>query len=191
MPTPHPGTIQEPDLENIYQPPKRRWPFDLLLSIQIVEISIGSCIHNVACCALGRFMLDHFHLWNSRWIIPPDAPSIEKHAELIPAFVAGCLAGPATYGGAVAADSFIIALRKRHVQIRIPRGDGGVWAIYLLSLWILMAVIGAILHPRFRYVNVGSILGVFGFGNLFLFFPTLGLVLYMIEKRWLMDHPIS
>ncbi|KAH8796846.1 hypothetical protein DL96DRAFT_1643342 [Flagelloscypha sp. PMI_526] len=136
-------------------------------------------------------MLDHFHLWNSRWIIPPYAPSIDKHAELIAGFVAGCLTGPVTYGVSLIADFIIAALRKRNMPVRIPPGTWGIWLIYMSTLWTLMAIMAAVLHSRFHYLTVGSILAVFGFGNLVLFFPTLGLVLYMIKRRWLMDHRIN
>ncbi|KAH8825501.1 hypothetical protein DL96DRAFT_1817045 [Flagelloscypha sp. PMI_526] len=190
MPTQYPGTIQQPDVESLYQPPKKklllqRW---ILLTIQLIEISIGSSIHSVACCALGRFMLDHFHLWSSRWIIPPNEPSIEKHAELIAAFMAGCLAGPATYGAAAVSHTIIPDLRRRNVYVRIRTDDLGSWAVYLLVLWVSMAITGAMLHPRFRYLTVGSILGVYGFGALLLFLPSLGLVFYMVERRLLINH---
>ncbi|KAH8796877.1 hypothetical protein DL96DRAFT_1010581 [Flagelloscypha sp. PMI_526] len=152
MPTPYPGTVQQPDVENIYQPPKRRRTADLKLIVQLMEISISSCVHGVTCCALGRFMLDHFHLWQSRWIIPPGVPSIEKHAELIAAFLAGCLTGPATYGAALGGYSLVSEFRRRfpnmrfRVGIRVPYflSNMPIWIIYFFVLWTLLAITGAL-----------------------------------------------
>ncbi|KAH8800123.1 hypothetical protein DL96DRAFT_1637024 [Flagelloscypha sp. PMI_526] len=194
MATPHSGTIQHPDIESltVYRPPKRQCPFDIKLYLILFEISVGSCLHTITCCALGRFMLDHFHLWKSNWIIPSDAPGIEKHAELIAAFMAGSLAGPTLYGGGHVAVALIPTkieawysnLRNR---TQIPISDLPLWTWYFFVLWSLLVVTGALLHLRFRYLTVGSVLGVYGFGALFLFLPSLALALFMIERRILIS----
>ncbi|KAH8810476.1 hypothetical protein DL96DRAFT_1627295 [Flagelloscypha sp. PMI_526] len=137
-------------------------------------------------------MLDHFHLWKSNWIIPSDAPSIEKHAELIAAFMAGSLAGPALYGGGHVAIAMIPNVlegwfRKLRNRTRIPISDLPLWTWYFFVLWSLLAIIGALLHLRFRYLTVGSVLGVYGFGALILFLPSLALALFMIERRILIS----
>ncbi|KAH8796835.1 hypothetical protein DL96DRAFT_1643320 [Flagelloscypha sp. PMI_526] len=143
-------------------------------------------------------MLDRFHIWDSRWIIPTSAPSVEKNAELIAAFMAGCLTGPATYGAAVGGYTVLSALRNKYpslrtrMQFRIPTPlqDMPIWTIYFFVLWTLLAVTGAILHPRFHYLTVGSVLAVYGFGSLLLFFPSLALALYIIEKRYLISNRV-
>ncbi|KAH8796823.1 hypothetical protein DL96DRAFT_1643301 [Flagelloscypha sp. PMI_526] len=194
MATPYLGTIQHPDIESliVYRPPKRQCPYDLQLPLILLEINVASCIHTITCCALGRFMLDHFHLWRSTWIIPSDAPGIEKHAELIAALLAGSLAGPGLYGGGHVADAMISAeLDKRFRDLRrrtrIPIGNIPLWGVYFLILWALLAITGAVLHPRFHYLTAGSILGVYGFGALFLFLPSFGLALFVIERRFLIS----
>ncbi|KAH8796841.1 hypothetical protein DL96DRAFT_1689011 [Flagelloscypha sp. PMI_526] len=175
MPTPHPGTVRQLDVETIYPPPRQESPSNLKLIVQLIEISISSCVHTITCCALGRFLLDHFHLWHARWTVPPDAPSIEKHAELIAAFLAGCLAGPGTYGVAIVVDAIDTEIRRRRPLMRLPETALVLWGIYFFALWTLLVITGAILHTRFRYLTVGSILGVYGFGSLILFLPSLGL----------------
>ncbi|KAH8796834.1 hypothetical protein DL96DRAFT_1643319 [Flagelloscypha sp. PMI_526] len=196
MGTPYPGTIRQPDVENIYQPPKSRRKYDLRLIVQLMEISTSSCVHAVTCCALGRFMLDHFRLWGSRWIIPPDAPSIDKHAELIAAFMAGSITGPAWYGTAIGGYFVYSELCSRYPnlrgRIRIPAPFDLVfiWALYFVVLWTLLVIIGAILHPRFHYLTVGSVLAVYGFGGLLLLPPSLALALYIIKKRYLISRRI-
>ncbi|KAH8796836.1 hypothetical protein DL96DRAFT_1009556 [Flagelloscypha sp. PMI_526] len=198
MLTPYPGTIQQPDIDSIYPPTKTRGKFNLRLIVQLVEISAGSCAHTVTCCALGRFMLDHFHLWHSRWIIPPNAPNIEKHAELIAAFMAGCLTGPAIYGAVVGASFFFSELRSRFPRLRArlrfripyPFSDSPIWILYFFVLWTLLAVTGAILHPRFQYLTVGSVLAVYGFGSLLLFPPSFSLTLYIIYNGYLISDRV-
>ncbi|KAH8831831.1 hypothetical protein DL96DRAFT_1589137 [Flagelloscypha sp. PMI_526] len=185
MPTPYPGTVQQLDVENIYPLPKSQWRYRMRTIIAVIEISIGSCAHTITCCALGRFMLDHFHLWHTRWSIPPDAPNIEKHAELIAAFLAGSLAGPGTYGGAVVFVAIDDELQRRWPQIRIPTSSWVLWAIYFFVLWTLLVITGAVLHLRFSYLTVGSTLGVYGFGSLLLFLPSLGLAMFVIDRRYL------
>ncbi|KAH8796819.1 hypothetical protein DL96DRAFT_1643299 [Flagelloscypha sp. PMI_526] len=137
-------------------------------------------------------MLDHFHLWNSKWMIPSDTTGIEKHAELIGALIAGSLTGPglcACARGVTAIDTTKLEKLFRNLRnrSRIPIGNLPIWGMYFFVLWSLLSITGALLHLRFPYLTVGSIWGVYGFGALLLFLPSLGLALFLIERRFLIS----
>ncbi|KAH8796879.1 hypothetical protein DL96DRAFT_1643432 [Flagelloscypha sp. PMI_526] len=61
---------------------------------------------------------------------------------------------------------------------------------YLMVLQSVRATLTTMLHPRFRYLTVGSILAVYGFGGLLLFFPSLAFALYVIDRRFLISHRV-
>ncbi|KAH8813704.1 hypothetical protein DL96DRAFT_1716011 [Flagelloscypha sp. PMI_526] len=183
MPTPSAGTSKQPDIETPYRPykrPYRGWVHEYLVPILWVSFyTTVSSGYNVGACALGRFMLDHLHLWE--WSIPLDTPSINKHAELIAACVAGCLASLATIGVVLILFWLDRHLKKRGVKFQF--GDSVytmIWAHVIIN-WVLVVLAGLMFHPRFQDVNALSMLAIYGFGNLLLL-PTLYLLRYMIIK---------
>ncbi|KAH8813667.1 hypothetical protein DL96DRAFT_1685035 [Flagelloscypha sp. PMI_526] len=62
----------------------------------LLGITLAFTVYNIGACALGRFLLDHFHLWDRN--IPPDASELNKHAELIAALLASWLSTLAAIG---------------------------------------------------------------------------------------------
>ncbi|KAH8795129.1 hypothetical protein DL96DRAFT_1690426, partial [Flagelloscypha sp. PMI_526] len=117
-------------------------------------------------------MLDHFRLWDR--VIPPDVPKIERHAELIAALLAGWLSSPVAIGLLLilrfGVDSW---LRRAELKFRFLDHISTVVVVVLLSEWSLLLVAGAMLHPRFHYVDPISLLGIYCFGSLLLV-PPLG-----------------
>ncbi|KAH8813705.1 hypothetical protein DL96DRAFT_1716012 [Flagelloscypha sp. PMI_526] len=208
MPTPKSGTIQQPDLEALYIPYKKVFfqPRLCALEIDVVYLQTRSkitdnvrfylwvlfitglfCGYNIAACALGRFLLDHFHLW--KWTIPSDAPSIERHAELIAAFLATFLATPTM----VVVFLFLIwadhRLEDRDVNYQFQDHSYSLVGAYVFANWAMMIVTGAMFRPRFHHISVASILGVYGFGNLLLLpacgiFMIISFVSYDLWKEW-------
>ncbi|KAH8813697.1 hypothetical protein DL96DRAFT_1625164 [Flagelloscypha sp. PMI_526] len=168
------GTLRESDLESLKQssPAKKRWiPKKLKPTFWITLFTASCCGYNVVACTIGRFLLDHFRLW--KWTIPFDTPSIEKHVELIAAFVAGCLATPATFGLLFILISVDDQLKKREVKYQFSdHGYHLIWPPIFVNL-VLVIVAGAMFHPQFRYAGAVSILAVYGFGCLLI--PAVGI----------------
>ncbi|KAH8813707.1 hypothetical protein DL96DRAFT_1820965 [Flagelloscypha sp. PMI_526] len=168
MPTPKAGTLQQVDLETPHQ--ENRLPSMSPLIVGIIVSTAVFCGYNIAACALGRFMLDNYHIW--AWTIPSTASSIEKHAELIVAFVGSWLSTPATMGALVVYAKIDDVLVRRGSPSRV--NDYALFWLYVLVTWTMLVVLGAAFHPRFVHVTAGSMLGVYGFGNLILL-PALAL----------------
>ncbi|KAH8813702.1 hypothetical protein DL96DRAFT_1820962 [Flagelloscypha sp. PMI_526] len=181
MPTPKEGTLQQPDLEALSHPYQSResWVSEYLIPLLWILLYLtGFGGYNVAAGALGRFMLDHFHLWNQT--IPSNTAGIDKHGELIAALVAGCLAPPMTVWIMVILILVDDQLRKRDVKFQFG-DDAGFRAVVWISVfanWVGIIMTGAMFHPRFQHVKVASMLAIYGFGNLLLL-PTLRLLVGM------------
>ncbi|KAH8796837.1 hypothetical protein DL96DRAFT_1643326 [Flagelloscypha sp. PMI_526] len=179
MPTPKAGTVRQPDVEVLSSPSKKEWFKDLPLTIWLALLSAVSCVYCIISCALGRFFLDHFHLWPSRYTVPSDAPSLDKHAELIAALVAGCLTGPATFGAIILFYLFGDILIPRHMPSVLGRLP--LLGICFFVILVLLAILGAMFHMRFRYLTVVTILATYGFGSLFLLSGT-GISFYLWNR---------
>ncbi|KAH8824037.1 hypothetical protein DL96DRAFT_1818736 [Flagelloscypha sp. PMI_526] len=171
MPTPREGTIQHHELGTLYVPYSRSrvnaFINDWLIPIAwLLPVTAAIAAYNIGVCALGRFFLDHFHLWNRR--ISSSASSLDKHAELLAVLLAGCLSTPVTLGLALAIFEVEDMLERKGRRIEIL--DSMVKAVVVLFFvnWILVPISGAILHPRYQYVTPVSLLGVYWFGNLVL-----------------------
>ncbi|KAH8817752.1 hypothetical protein DL96DRAFT_1623242, partial [Flagelloscypha sp. PMI_526] len=163
MPTPYPGTIRQPDLENLYVYPKQAW-CNVKLTCQFTAITLLISGYNVAACALGRFFLDHFHLW--RWSVPAGVTGFDKHAELVTAFVSSVIATPATIGVFWVVILILHEIEKRGVIFQFS--DRSLLWIYIVVTWVLLALMGTAFHPRFQHITTVSMLAVYGFGNLLL-----------------------
>ncbi|KAH8813698.1 hypothetical protein DL96DRAFT_1625165 [Flagelloscypha sp. PMI_526] len=176
------GTVQQPDLEALVYSHKEGWVSKFFWRTTFIIFIIAFFGgYNTAACALGRFMLDHFHLWNRT--IPTDLAGIDKHAELIAAFVSGCLATLVALGILFPLGWIDGQLKKREVKYRfLHHNYTVVWAGIFASLGGL-TVTGEIFHPRFQHISIVSMLGVYGFGNL-LILPTLALLLYVAGETW-------
>ncbi|KAH8813695.1 hypothetical protein DL96DRAFT_1625161 [Flagelloscypha sp. PMI_526] len=183
MPTPKAGTIRQQDLEILPRRSKNDWRSQYLVPTLWLTLFTGAfCGYNVAACALGRFLLDHFHLWKRT--IPSDTPSIEKHAELIAAFVAGFLATPTAFGFFSALTWVDKELMRRKVKYQfLLQSYASFWAEVFMVDLVAVTVTGAIFHSRFRQMGAVSILAVFGFGSLLLV-PAVGFVVGVIWVSW-------
>ncbi|KAH8813696.1 hypothetical protein DL96DRAFT_1625163 [Flagelloscypha sp. PMI_526] len=182
MPTPRAGTHQEQDLENLYTPYKKSWVSKYLKpTFWVVVFTVICCGYNIAACAIGRFFLDFFRLWKST--IPQGTPGIDKHAELIAAFVAGCLATPATFGFLRVLVRIDELLKKQGVDYQLLDHSKTILWSYVFMTWVLVLVTGAVFHLRFQHVSVVTMLAVFGFGSLLLV-PTIGLLMVLVFGSW-------
>ncbi|KAH8824910.1 hypothetical protein DL96DRAFT_1682129 [Flagelloscypha sp. PMI_526] len=170
MPTPRDGTHQHPELESL--PPRisllMKWQAITGIDIEFILWLLGLdailCAYNIVACVLGRFFLDHFHLWKQS--IPPDARSIDKYGELIAAFLAGCLSLPATLGlvyMCLRIDDMLDAQGKR---FQILGHDILPFALILFMIFSMVPIAGAIVHPGLHYVKADSMLAVYWFGSL-------------------------
>ncbi|KAH8813701.1 hypothetical protein DL96DRAFT_1716008 [Flagelloscypha sp. PMI_526] len=87
MSTPRAGTLHQSDIETLHRPyksPYKGWVQEYLVPFLWVNLyTTASSCYNVGACALGRFMLDHFHLWKQT--IPLHTSGVSRHAELIAA----------------------------------------------------------------------------------------------------------
>ncbi|KAH8813655.1 hypothetical protein DL96DRAFT_1715971 [Flagelloscypha sp. PMI_526] len=188
MGTPKPGTIQQPDLGYIYIPriPRTRaqrfWSEWGDLTVWLLGITLAFTSYNIGAYALGRFFLDHFHLWNR--VIPSDASKFDKHGELIAAFLAGWLSTPAALGLLnILAHGVDEWLERRKIRFRFLDHLSAIVVAVLLTEWSILLATGAMLHPRFRYVDPVSLFGVYWFGSLLLM-PTLGSLAALGYGAW-------
>ncbi|KAH8824036.1 hypothetical protein DL96DRAFT_1818735 [Flagelloscypha sp. PMI_526] len=171
MPTPRVGTIQHPELGTLHTPYVksrvntviREWTIFLLW---LLGITAAVVTYNIGACALGRFFLDHFHLWNRR--IPSSASSLDKHAELLGVLLAGCLSTPLTLELILAIFKVEDISRRRGGTVEIIDSSDKAVALLIFVDWTLIPISGAIIHPRYQYVNPVSLLGVYWFGNVVL-----------------------
>ncbi|KAH8795132.1 hypothetical protein DL96DRAFT_1300887 [Flagelloscypha sp. PMI_526] len=176
MGTPKAGTIQHPALSPIYSPrstSSQLWRDWIKFISWLFGITLAFTVYNIGACALGRFLLDHFHLWDRN--IPSDASELNKHAELLAALLASWLSTLAAIGVIIILvryiDRWIRRIQRQYIGRRRRKFQFGdhYWTIVvvvLLSEWSLLPIAGAMLHPRFHYVDPVSLLGVYGFGNL-------------------------
>ncbi|KAH8824038.1 hypothetical protein DL96DRAFT_1713394 [Flagelloscypha sp. PMI_526] len=170
MPTPRAGTMKHDELRTLYAPYSRP-KVDVFIDGWLIPIAwlflvaVVIAAYNVGVCALGRFFLDHFHLWNRG--IPSSASSRDKHAELFAVLLAGCLSFPIFLALTLASLKFEVVLERRGRRVEILDTRKAV-ALQVFINWIFVPVSGAIIHPRYQYTNPISILGVYWFGNLVL-----------------------
>ncbi|KAH8795137.1 hypothetical protein DL96DRAFT_1567776 [Flagelloscypha sp. PMI_526] len=170
MPTPKQGTVQQRDLETLLpQYPRyisvkhfyEDWigPFCIVLAI-----TAFSAAFNIGACALGRFFLDHFHLWDRR--IPSEASSLDKHAELFAAVLASCLSTLVAIGLFVIFIKADDIFKRWKMNFRFLNFPSSLLVLLVLIEWAFLPVSGAIIHPKYQYVNPVSMLGVYWFGHL-------------------------
>ncbi|KAH8813674.1 hypothetical protein DL96DRAFT_501016 [Flagelloscypha sp. PMI_526] len=170
MPTPRQGTIQHREIETPVPPYSRYTAVKNFLDDWLVPISwilaftILCAAYNIGACALGRFFLDHFHLWDRR--IPSEASSLDKHAELLAALLASCLSTPIAIGLLVVFSKADDIYDRREMRFKFLNSLSSIVVFIVLTEWAFLPVSGVILHPRYQYVNPISILGVFWFGNI-------------------------
>ncbi|KAH8824911.1 hypothetical protein DL96DRAFT_1611256 [Flagelloscypha sp. PMI_526] len=182
MPTPREGTLQHRDLESLSPRPFFRLP-KWLASIDVEFVNsfffffVAVSIYNTVACALGRFFLDHFHLWNRT--IPPDARSLDKHGELVAAFLASCLSLIATVAILYLCTFLDDVLRVRGKNFEILTHNPSILGIIIFSVVTMVPVAGAIIHPGLHYVNPVSMLAVYGFGSVLLI-PSLALLFVIV-----------
>ncbi|KAH8813668.1 hypothetical protein DL96DRAFT_1715983 [Flagelloscypha sp. PMI_526] len=173
MPTPKQGTLQHRELEALV-PPYSRYAAvkgflnDWLAPIGwVLGITIFSAAYNIGACALGRFFLDQFHLWDRR--IPSEASSLDKHAELYAALLAGCVSTPVAIGLLIMFFMIDDILDRRfNMNFQFLSSLSRIVALIVAIEWTFLPICAAIIHPRYKYVNPISILGVYWFGSLFL-----------------------
>ncbi|KAH8829786.1 hypothetical protein DL96DRAFT_1590413 [Flagelloscypha sp. PMI_526] len=189
MGTPKPGNTQHHDLEAIHinrSTAREDWREWAELISWLVGITATITGYNIGACALGRFFLDHFRLWDR--IIPTGVSEIDKHAELIAALLAGCLSAPLAIGIVFVLYFYVEDwLERRHSKFEIPDGFPPIIFIVLLTEWSLLPTAGAMLHPRFQYVDPVSLLGVYFFGSLLLI-PWLGPLTWFGYRAWHKRH---
>ncbi|KAH8813803.1 hypothetical protein DL96DRAFT_1625425 [Flagelloscypha sp. PMI_526] len=144
--------------------------------------------YNVLSCFIGRYILDHYHLWHRTLPLGVER-SGGKDGELIAAAIAGAFSA-----------SFIITLYNiaswsvrygyRHPGVStacmcLPTGPikWCFWAI--LILWSPLPLFGALMHLRFDYVDPVSMLGIYGFGAMIIFPGAVVLIIflfYLVDK---------
>ncbi|KAH8813670.1 hypothetical protein DL96DRAFT_1625075, partial [Flagelloscypha sp. PMI_526] len=171
--TPRVGTVQHLELEAQVQASDstmKRIIEDWLIPIaQLLGVTAAIAAYNIGACALGRFFLDHFHIWDRQ--IPTDASHINKYAELFAALLASCLSTPVAFGLIfmlfIYVDEFLDRLEIKF-QFLDDATVSTMIIITFLTEWSLIPVAAAIFHPRFHSVNPVSLLGVYGFGTLVL-----------------------
>ncbi|KAH8813652.1 hypothetical protein DL96DRAFT_500483 [Flagelloscypha sp. PMI_526] len=185
MGTPKPGTIQHPELEHIYisrTRAQRFWRNWVVPIAWLLGITLAFTSYNIGAGALGRFMLDHFRLWNR--VIPLDTPKLDRHAELIAALLASWLSSPVAIGLLLILHFGVDRwLRRIELKFRFLDHISTVVVVVLLSEWSLLLVAGAMLHPRFQYVDPVSLLGIYCFGSLLLI-PPLGSLVGIGCRAW-------
>ncbi|KAH8813684.1 hypothetical protein DL96DRAFT_1625114 [Flagelloscypha sp. PMI_526] len=168
------GTVQHQDLGALPLPPgppylkyKYIWDDYGKPTAWTLAITTAICTYNVSACALGRFFLDHFHLWNRT--MPPDVPNIEKHAEPIVALLAGALSPPLTF--LIFSILFLIddIILVRGYKFRILDVYGMLVWIFIVALFSLLPAMAALIHLKFLHVTPLTTLAVFGFGSLVIF----------------------
>ncbi|KAH8829783.1 hypothetical protein DL96DRAFT_1590395 [Flagelloscypha sp. PMI_526] len=185
MGTPKPGNVQHHDLEAIrtnHPTAYENWRDWVEIIAWLVGFTATAAGYNIAACALGRFFLDHFRLWDR--VIPSGVSEIDKYAELIAALLSSWLSTPLA-AGLIYVLYFPVEdwLRRRRPTFRIPDGFRPLFSIVLLIEWSLLPVSGAILHPRFHYVDPVSLLGAYFFGSLLLI-PWLGPLIWFGYRAW-------
>ncbi|KAH8834696.1 hypothetical protein DL96DRAFT_1701725 [Flagelloscypha sp. PMI_526] len=184
MVTPQEGTIQHQDLEALQLPPHSKPVKSWLTTYSLKLISpsrneggsttrttalilaciAGVCAYNISTCALGRFFLDHFHLWTRT--MSPDAPTVEKHAELIVALLAGCVSVPLTILTFAIVDDLDRELWIQGWRFQIMNIHNIIIWIFVVVLISVLPTIAAMIHLKFHHVTPVSTLAVFGFGSL-------------------------
>ncbi|KAH8834698.1 hypothetical protein DL96DRAFT_1701727 [Flagelloscypha sp. PMI_526] len=181
MVTPREGTVQHQDLEAL--PPYSKsgiWFHYGKPTASILAWIAGVCAYNVSTCALGRFFLDHFHLWTR--IIPSDAPTLDKHAELIVALLAGCLSIPLTILTYVIVDDLDRMLWVQGYRFQFTNIDNIIVWILVVALLTLFPATAALIHLKFHHVTPVSTLAVFGFGSLITLPSSLALIACFARK---------
>ncbi|KAH8804092.1 hypothetical protein DL96DRAFT_1686755 [Flagelloscypha sp. PMI_526] len=123
----------------------------------VLAITVAAAAYNIGACALGRFSLDHFHLWNRR--IPSNASSLDKHTELYAALLATCLSAPVSLGLIYAIFNTEAIISRRYWRFTIVTSLFQLAGLIVLVEWNLIPISAAIIHPKYQYVNSVSILG--------------------------------
>ncbi|KAH8795131.1 hypothetical protein DL96DRAFT_1723782 [Flagelloscypha sp. PMI_526] len=172
MTAPRGGTLQQGELESLHPPYPRfaavkEFIDEWMLPIAwIIGFTALGAAYNIGACALGRFFLDHFHLWNR--IIPADASSLDKRAEYFAGLIASCLSIPVAT--VLIAALFVMedVLDRRGKRFRPLASLSNIVILITFTEWCLLPVSGAIIHTRFYYVNPISLMGVYWFGSLVL-----------------------
>ncbi|KAH8823383.1 hypothetical protein DL96DRAFT_1713800 [Flagelloscypha sp. PMI_526] len=156
MPTPRPGTVQQ-DIESLpVDRPKRTFHLIPHLSWAVAVI-----VYSVASSALGRYMLDHYAIWNSP--IPQNS-----HGELIASVIAGCFISPGL--------ELLNFVDKKLVFYRWHPDCSTFWAIIsvmvvVASITCVAVVVGAVIVQAFdnlSYVTLQRLLAVYAFGSIIL-----------------------
>ncbi|KAH8795133.1 hypothetical protein DL96DRAFT_1723785 [Flagelloscypha sp. PMI_526] len=169
MATPRVGTTQQRDPETLRLTGSRvkyRIQEALSMIAWLLGFTAVSAAYHVGACALGRFFLDHFNLWERK--IPSNASPLNKHAELLAALLASCLSTPVAVGLLYALLAVDNVIDRRRTKFLFLNNVSDAVFYVILTEWSLLPVSGLILHPRLEYVNPVSILGVYWFGSLVL-----------------------
>ncbi|KAH8813665.1 hypothetical protein DL96DRAFT_1625068 [Flagelloscypha sp. PMI_526] len=170
MGTPRVGTIQHSDLERVYihhSAMSQFWREWGTFIAWLFGITLGFTAYNIGACALGRFFLDHFHIWDRT--MPPYASEIDRHAELIAALVASWLSTPGALGLLVILFTVDDWLRiEMKAKFQFIDYFSTIVVVTLLTEWSFLLVAGAMLRPRFHYINLVALQGVYWFGSLIL-----------------------
>jgi hypothetical protein len=74
-------------------------------------------------------------------------------------------------------------LRHRRIRFRFLDHLSTIVVVILLTEWSILLVAGAMLHPRFRYVDPVSLFGIYWFGSLLLI-PPLGSLAGLGYRVW-------
>ncbi|KAH8823384.1 hypothetical protein DL96DRAFT_272342 [Flagelloscypha sp. PMI_526] len=165
MPTPRPGTVQQ-DLESLpVSKPKRKSHL-----LPHLSWAVGTIVFSVASCALGRYMLDHYAIWDQP--IPQNS-----HGELISAAVAGCFISTAM--------ELVNFVDNKLVYYKWYPDFTTFWAlVYVLvvttcTTCVAVVVAAAIVHPfdNFWYVTPPRLLAVYAFGSIILLPSVAGAIL--------------
>ncbi|KAH8833431.1 hypothetical protein DL96DRAFT_1552381 [Flagelloscypha sp. PMI_526] len=168
MPTPRPGTVQQ-DIESLpVGRPKRT--FHLLPHL---FWAVATIVYSVASSALGRYMLDHYAIWNLP--IPQNS-----HGELIASAIAGCFISPGL--------ELFNFVDKKLVLYRWYPDCSTFWAlisvmVVVICIACVAVVVGAVIVQAFdnlSYVTPQIMLAVYAFGSVILLPSVTGAVLLSV-----------
>ncbi|KAH8813653.1 hypothetical protein DL96DRAFT_1625034 [Flagelloscypha sp. PMI_526] len=162
MGTPNPGTIQHHDLD-VPQQSFRDWEGYFGILFQLTIVFTG---YNIGACALGGLFLDCFHLRDRD--TPSDVSVMDKYAELIGAVLAAWLSVPVFAGLAFILKHGIEGLKHSKIIFQFLDHEYTFAAVLFLAQWFGLLLAGAILHPKFHYVDAVSLFGLYWLGTLIL-----------------------
>ncbi|KAH8813806.1 hypothetical protein DL96DRAFT_1821046 [Flagelloscypha sp. PMI_526] len=189
MATPTVGTIQQ-HLDPILVPPPSRFSRAMKLAywwgVYCTSVAGIMLPYNTLSCFLGRYLLDHFHLWD-RTLPPGTDRSRGKDGELISAAIAAFIGTLLSLAGGlfsvVVSERFFVdpGTSSRNAEV----AWFGVFYVpcCLLAAVGSMAASGGFMHARFHYVHPDTLLGVYAFGSL-ITFPSSLFIWWAVHALW-------